>query len=64
MKCDFVTDLGDRQNVSFGASETQDNKNLWASTPNGRLDLGNISKSNNFKPGKEYIIEISEKESV
>ena len=60
IKCEFVTDLGEKQTVGLVAVESDESKSLWAAFPNGRLDLGGINKSINFKPGKEYSIEISE----
>lgn len=66
-RCDSVTKFKHSQkegfvyNAKFGVvyGDSPENKQFFASTPTGQLEVGTISPDH-FEPGKEYYLDITE----
>ncbi len=61
-RCESVTDHGTAKDVRLNAvtGTSEENKDFWKFTPSGKLELTWINPNVDFKPGKEYYLDIRE----
>lgn len=62
-RCDSVTDHGAAKSVVmtpvYSTDPKSENKVFWDSSPGGKFELNWVNPNVDFKPGKEYYLDIT-----